>query len=75
MMTRFCVIRRHRRRPAPLADVSVYDHVAAGLRQRTPGVPPIVLVLDEVVALHEAARDLAVTESLIAALLAEGYKR
>ena len=77
MMTRFRTIRRYRRRPAPLAEVAVYDHVAAAFRQRTPGAPPVVMVLDEVAALHDAARGkhLAVAESLVAALLAKGYKR
>ena len=76
-MTRFRAIRRHRRRPAPPATVAVYDHVAAAFRQRTPGAPPVVMVLDDVAALHDAARDkhLAVAESLVAALLAKGYKR
>lgn len=75
-MTRFRTIRRHRKRPARLGEVAVYEHVAAAFRQPAPGAPPIVFMLDEVATLHEptARQHLAVAESLISALLAKGHR-
>ena len=76
-MTRFRTIRRHRKRPAPLDEVAVYEHVAAAFRRPGAGAPQVVFMVDEVAALHDPAtrQHLAVAESLISTLLAKGHRR